>query len=120
MTSTIDALLALRDRCCWVERLASARFAQAGNLSWERGPGERERDFLDRVRAEAAGHHTVDVRGVIMLPVVTTMMAAPSADDLRGCDIVAEISLSASHALVLADPGGHPTSPQLREERNNG
>jgi hypothetical protein len=78
MTSTIDAMLALRDRRDWVERLGGARFAQAGNLSSERDPRESEAAFLHRVRAAAAGHHTVDVRGVIMLPVVTTTMAGRS------------------------------------------
>ena len=64
MASIIDDLLEQRD---WAQHLAGIRYAQAGNLSWQRDPREPEAAFLDRVRGEAraAGAATVVVRGWI-------------------------------------------------------
>ena len=65
MASIIDELLEQRDHSDWVEHLAGIRYAQAGNLTWQRDPRESEADFLDRVRDEAAaaGHRTIAICG---------------------------------------------------------
>jgi hypothetical protein len=64
MTSVIDDLIE-RAPPDWSARLAGIRFASAGDRSWQRDPREPEADFIDRVRADAAGagFKTVTIRG---------------------------------------------------------
>jgi hypothetical protein len=64
MTSIVDDLIE-RASPDWSMRLAGIRFASAGDRSWQRDPREPEADFIDRVRADAAGagHRTVSIRG---------------------------------------------------------